>query len=222
MLTNLNKEWGIRQRSSRLEGRPVATGGRGGAEPPLEKFEPPLAGLGCPPWHFIGIGIEVYSPPGILSAPPTNDTWLRRCWRGSLLMWFEAIERKSRYCLNGESIPDQRGSVDEHVNNRREQRQHGGRELGRMTRRRTSSGVTPWGGRLSTRVGLFEMDLMPNILRWRHKSNSNTPHTSLTTLWLDNGLASSIRENTHSPTQAAGGRERHLTALMKMAKWELC
>ena len=26
--------------------RPVATGGRGGAEPPLEKFEPPL---GCPP-----------------------------------------------------------------------------------------------------------------------------------------------------------------------------
>ena len=48
--------------------RPVATGGRGGAQPPLEKFEPPL---GCPPWHFIGIGIEVYSPPpGILSAPP--------------------------------------------------------------------------------------------------------------------------------------------------------
>ena len=60
-------------------GRPVATGGRGGLSPPLEKFEPPLAGLGCPPWHFIGIGIEVYSPPGILSAPPTNDTWLRRC-----------------------------------------------------------------------------------------------------------------------------------------------
>ena len=25
--------------------RAVATGGRGGAEPPLEKFEPPLAGL---------------------------------------------------------------------------------------------------------------------------------------------------------------------------------
>ena len=24
-------------------------GGRGGAEPRLEKFEPPLAGLGCPP-----------------------------------------------------------------------------------------------------------------------------------------------------------------------------
>ena len=69
--------------------RPVATGGggRGGAEPPpLEKFEHPL---GCPPWHFIGVGIEVYSPPpgilsappGILSAPPTNDTWLRRCTR---------------------------------------------------------------------------------------------------------------------------------------------
>ena len=57
-------------------GRPVATGGgEGGAQPPLEKIEPPL---GCPPWHFIGIGIEVYSPPGILSAPPTNDTWLRR------------------------------------------------------------------------------------------------------------------------------------------------
>ena len=32
-----------------LTARPVATGGRGGAEPPLEKFEPPLAGLGCPP-----------------------------------------------------------------------------------------------------------------------------------------------------------------------------
>ena len=46
-------------------------GGRGVAQPPLEKIEPPL---GCPPWHFIGIGIEVYSPPGILSAPPTNDT----------------------------------------------------------------------------------------------------------------------------------------------------
>ena len=30
-------------------GRPVVTVGRGGAEPPLEKFEPPLAGLGCPP-----------------------------------------------------------------------------------------------------------------------------------------------------------------------------
>ena len=57
--------------------RPVATGGARGAQPPLEKFEPPL---GCPPWHFIGICIEVYSPPGILSAPPpTNDTWLRRC-----------------------------------------------------------------------------------------------------------------------------------------------
>ena len=54
-------------------------GGEGGG--PLEKIEPPLAGLGCPPWHFIGIGIEVYSPPGILSAPPTNDTWLRRCSR---------------------------------------------------------------------------------------------------------------------------------------------
>ena len=67
--------------------RPVATGGRGGAEPPLEKFETPL---GCPPWHFIGVGIEVYSPPpgilsvppGILSAPPLEfcqpPTWLRR------------------------------------------------------------------------------------------------------------------------------------------------
>ena len=61
-------------------------GGRGGlsfaghCSKLLDKFEPPLAGLGCPPWHFIGIGIEVYSPPpGILSAPPTNDTWLRRC-----------------------------------------------------------------------------------------------------------------------------------------------
>ena len=81
--------------------RPVATGGRGGAEPPLEKFEPPLAGLGCPPWHFIGIGIEVYSPPGILSAPPTNDTWLRR-WLYSSSYWHspQAIgpQLKSVYC----------------------------------------------------------------------------------------------------------------------------
>ena len=53
-------------------------GARGGWAPP-GKIWAPLAGLGCPPWHFIGIGIEVYSPPGILSAPPTNDTWLRRC-----------------------------------------------------------------------------------------------------------------------------------------------
>ena len=58
------KTWSIRV----WDGRPVATGGARGAQPPLEKFEPPP--LGCPPWHFIGIGIEVYSPPGILSAPP--------------------------------------------------------------------------------------------------------------------------------------------------------
>ena len=54
-------------------------GARGGWAPPLEKFEPPLAGLGCPPWHFIGIGFEVYSPPlEFCQPPPTNDTWLRR------------------------------------------------------------------------------------------------------------------------------------------------
>ena len=45
-------------------------GARGGSAPPGKNWAP----LGCPPWHFIGIGIEVYSPPGILSAPPTNDT----------------------------------------------------------------------------------------------------------------------------------------------------
>ena len=49
-------------------------GGEGGLSPPGKNWAP----LGCPPWHFIGVGIEVYSPPGILSAPPTNDTWLRR------------------------------------------------------------------------------------------------------------------------------------------------
>ena len=51
----------------------------GGLSPPWKNLSPPL---GCPPWHFIGIGVEVYSPPGILSAPPTNDTWLRRWWGG--------------------------------------------------------------------------------------------------------------------------------------------
>ena len=48
--------------------RPVATGGG--------KFEPPL---GCAVPFAVTIGIEVYPPPGILSAPPANDTWLRRC-----------------------------------------------------------------------------------------------------------------------------------------------
>ena len=59
--------------------RPVATGGggaRGAQPPPLEKFEPPL---GCAVPFAVTIGIEVYPPPGILSAPPpANDTWLRR------------------------------------------------------------------------------------------------------------------------------------------------
>ena len=45
---------------------------------PLEKFEPPP--LGCAVPFAVTIGIEVYLPPGILSAPPpANDTWLRRC-----------------------------------------------------------------------------------------------------------------------------------------------
>ena len=34
---------------------------------PLETFEPPL---GCLPWHFIGIGIEVYPPPLEFCQPP--------------------------------------------------------------------------------------------------------------------------------------------------------
>ena len=38
----------------------------GGSAPPGKSWAP----LGCLPWHFIGIGIEVYLPPGILSAPP--------------------------------------------------------------------------------------------------------------------------------------------------------
>ena len=37
-------EWVVR-----CVGQARSHGGRGGAEPPLEKFEPPLAGLGCPP-----------------------------------------------------------------------------------------------------------------------------------------------------------------------------
>ena len=55
--------------------RPVATGGRGGAQPPLEKFEPPPR-LRC---HFAfcrnySIGIEVYPPlefcePPLLTIP---------------------------------------------------------------------------------------------------------------------------------------------------------
>ena len=46
--------------------RPVATGGGEGGSP-LEKFEPPL---GCLPWHFIGIGNEVYPPPLEFCQPP--------------------------------------------------------------------------------------------------------------------------------------------------------
>ena len=65
--------------------RPVATGGSGGLSPPWKNLSPPP--LGCLPWPFIGIGIEVYSPPGILSAPPTNDTWLRRWWECVLCLW---------------------------------------------------------------------------------------------------------------------------------------
>ena len=54
-------------------------GGRGGAEPPplWKNLSPPI---GCAvPFAVTSIGIEVYPPPGILSAPPANDTWLRRC-----------------------------------------------------------------------------------------------------------------------------------------------
>ena len=49
--------------------RAVATGGGrgGGAEPPLEKFEPPL---GCAVHFAVTIGIEVYSPPPEFCQPP--------------------------------------------------------------------------------------------------------------------------------------------------------
>ena len=53
------------------ESRPVATGGRGGAQPPLERFEPPL---GCTVPFAVTIGIEVYPPlefcqPPLLTIP---------------------------------------------------------------------------------------------------------------------------------------------------------
>ena len=48
-----------------------------GGSAPLDKFEPPPR---LPVPFAVTIGIEVYPPtPGILSAPPANDTWLRRC-----------------------------------------------------------------------------------------------------------------------------------------------
>ena len=52
----------------------VATGG--GLSPPGKIWAPPR----LPVPFAVTIGIEVYPPPpGILSAPPANDTWLRRC-----------------------------------------------------------------------------------------------------------------------------------------------
>ena len=53
----------------RLSTRPVATRGArgGGLSPPLDKFEPPPR---LPDPFAVTIGIEVYPPPGILSAPP--------------------------------------------------------------------------------------------------------------------------------------------------------
>ena len=54
-------------------------GGRGGAEPPLEKFEPPPSRPRLPALTFYRYWYWGLFPPGILSAPPpTNDTWLRR------------------------------------------------------------------------------------------------------------------------------------------------
>ena len=48
--------------------RPVATGGRGGgAQPPLDKFEPPL---GCAVPFAVTIGIEVYPPLEFCQPPP--------------------------------------------------------------------------------------------------------------------------------------------------------
>ena len=60
-------------------------GGRGGAQPPWKNLSPPL---GCSVPFAVTIGIEVYPPPppGILSAPPANDTWLRR-WFYRLLVY---------------------------------------------------------------------------------------------------------------------------------------
>ena len=74
--------------------RPVATGGRGGAQPPLEKFERPL---GCLPWHFIGIGIEVYSPLEFCQPPPTNDTWLRRWYPWVIQLSLLSLPSRDQY-----------------------------------------------------------------------------------------------------------------------------
>ena len=50
--------------------------GGGGSAPPWTNLSPPR----LPVPFAVTIGIEVYPPPpGILSAPPANDTWLRRC-----------------------------------------------------------------------------------------------------------------------------------------------
>ena len=72
--------------------RPVATGGEGGGgSAPLEKFEPPPP-LGCSVPFAVTIGIEVYPPPpGILSAPPANDTWLRRWFYRLLVHVFNQV-----------------------------------------------------------------------------------------------------------------------------------
>ena len=61
--------------------RPVATGGArgGGLSPPGKIWAPPR--LRCPfcrNYRYWGLS----PPPGILSAPPANDTWLRRWSHG--------------------------------------------------------------------------------------------------------------------------------------------
>ena len=64
--------------SAKYQARSHGGGGARGGSAPLNKFEPPPPRLPVP--FAVTIGIEVYPPPpGILSAPPANDTWLRRC-----------------------------------------------------------------------------------------------------------------------------------------------
>ena len=57
-----------------LQARNHGGGGEGGLSPPWKNLSPPM----LPVPFAVTIGIEVYPPPGILSDPPVNDTWLRR------------------------------------------------------------------------------------------------------------------------------------------------
>ena len=54
-------------------------GGARGAEPPLERFEPPPSRPRLPALTFYRYRYWGLFPPWNSVSPPTNDTWLRRC-----------------------------------------------------------------------------------------------------------------------------------------------